>query len=446
MAAIELNSTSLISDANLRAYYRFNNGAITTDSSGNGYTLSATSVDGSASGKFGYGAEFTAQTDQLKILSDFGIAGTHDQTFNGWLYITTDISTNGYNMLYAQNTTSTPRYFQFYYRDISGTKTLKIDASGTILTVSQTLTPNTWYMLTAVRDNTNSKTQIYVNGSQVGSDGTLGTLDIYGNNLSYIFGDGNESLNPIGIMDDAAVFDRALSASEISNLYESTVIYSDPADARIYATDATWATARGATTGTLQAASTNPTGVGSTNEYLIRRFFMFFDSVVDGTVSEATFSFQVSADYLSEELTFHIIESSQANPIVADDFNNVVLTSFGSVTFSTAGVKTITLNAAGIAYINTNLGSTIKLCLTDGFDVNNSTPTSSGSWCTFYTGDETTQQKPKLTLTYSTGINTQINISDTFKSASAIKINVGDSWRAVTHAWVNIADTWRSIF
>jgi len=55
MASKEINTiTGIINSANLKAYYRFESGALTTDSSGEGHTLTAISDPAeSPSGKFG---------------------------------------------------------------------------------------------------------------------------------------------------------------------------------------------------------------------------------------------------------------------------------------------------------------------------------------------------------------------------------------------------------
>ena len=44
------------------------------------------------------------------------------------------------------------------------------------------------------------------------------------------------------------------------------------------------------------------------------------------------------------------------------------------------------------------------------------------------------------------GINTQINISDAWKEASEMKINIGDSWKDVTKVQQNIGDDWKDVF
>ena len=78
-----------------------------------------------------------------------------------------------------------------------------------------------WYHLVGVRDVTNSKLSIYVDGELAGSVGILGGGDRGTGNLE--IGRGKFGGNPVdylgGAVDSAKVFDRALSASEVSALH-----------------------------------------------------------------------------------------------------------------------------------------------------------------------------------------------------------------------------------
>jgi len=77
-----------------------------------------------------------------------------------------------------------------------------------------------WYHLVGVRDVTNSKLSIYVDGTLSGSVGILGGGDKGTGNLE--IGRGKFGGNPVdylnGTVDDAKVFDRALTADEVKTL------------------------------------------------------------------------------------------------------------------------------------------------------------------------------------------------------------------------------------
>jgi hypothetical protein len=79
---------------------------------------------------------------------------------------------------------------------------------------------NTWYHLVGVRDVSNSKLSIYVDGKLAGSVGILGGGDKGTGNFD--IGRGKFGGNPVdylnGLVDSAKIFDRALSASEVTAL------------------------------------------------------------------------------------------------------------------------------------------------------------------------------------------------------------------------------------
>ena len=87
--ATELNSTSLLNDANLQGYWRMENGAITTDASDNSYTLTnnntVTNVSG---GKFGYAGDFeVTNSENLSIASAScaNLKGVASRTISAWV-------------------------------------------------------------------------------------------------------------------------------------------------------------------------------------------------------------------------------------------------------------------------------------------------------------------------------------------------------------------------
>jgi len=79
-----------------------------------------------------------------------------------------------------------------------------------------------WYHLVGVRDVTNSKLSIYVDGALSGSVGILGGGDKGTGNLEV--GRGKYNGNPVdylnGAVDNAQVFDRALTAADVSALHD----------------------------------------------------------------------------------------------------------------------------------------------------------------------------------------------------------------------------------
>jgi len=93
--------------------------------------------------------------------------------------------------------------------------------SGTLVNGTTPLSENTWYNLTMVRDDSlpTQRLKIYLNGSlEITSDpawgGGVGDIFRFGNRT-----DNNPSLGLTGLLDEGAVWNRALSAAEVSSLY-----------------------------------------------------------------------------------------------------------------------------------------------------------------------------------------------------------------------------------
>src|SRR3990167_2629412 len=93
MAVVELQDTYFFFDANLVAYYRFNSGALTTDSKGSNTLTNVNTVGETASCKFGYAAD-TGESNSNKlftIATNLGINGNGDISISFWAKLRTEI-------------------------------------------------------------------------------------------------------------------------------------------------------------------------------------------------------------------------------------------------------------------------------------------------------------------------------------------------------------------
>jgi hypothetical protein len=228
MGSQEIASTALAGDANKRAYYKFDAGALTTDSSGNGYTLTNTNTVGEGTGKFGVCADFssTNSNKDLRIANDLGIAGGAI-SLSAWVKITTaPISTN-IACIIAQSDAGTDTEYYIRYYNNGGTLQVeffrtKRGVGNNIVTVNHTLSTTSFTHVALTYDATNIVG--YINGVNVGTiaasgNGTSGSSDCF--SLGEVLGFNTWYLS--GLIDDAAVFNRALTATEISNLYKTGV-------------------------------------------------------------------------------------------------------------------------------------------------------------------------------------------------------------------------------
>lgn len=229
MAAAELLKTVLKDNANLKAYYRFESGALTTDSSGQGKTLTNvnTAVDGT--GVYGGAVDLgsTNSTKYLYIANDLGITGGAC-TVSIWVKNNSDIGSGAWKF-WTQGDAGTFVDFQVAYEYNSGTRRLQFrrirrGTSTAEFAYNLTMGTSNWYHIVQTYDGTTVRG--YVNGAYVGSvassgNGASNTVD--GFNVGADGSDqsgGTLSAYCSSIFDDVAVFDTALSADQIKELYE----------------------------------------------------------------------------------------------------------------------------------------------------------------------------------------------------------------------------------
>jgi len=173
----------------------------------------------------------------------------------------------------------------------------------------------------------------------------------------------------------------------------------------IRANNAVWATARNATTGTLDKVTTENQRVFSlkSGNYYIQRGFMAF--ALTSIPASATIT-AVSLRLLEGSGTgidTYIDLGTQSDTLVADDYNNVTDTSYATYTgIGSPQLENLTFNAAGIAKVQELIGSTLKLCLRDEFDHTNSAvignENENALWKNITYATE--NQRPLLTVTY----------------------------------------------
>ena len=218
MAAIELYSTPLFSDANLVAYYRFSSGALTTDSKGSN-TLTNNNTVGSGTGAFGDAngsADFGASnTNKYFSRADaLGINLRSAYTITFWVKISTAPTSSTWSFFDMRSNVGGNDGIQnpFYFKpsglnvgfNLSPTNNAPYDLGTT-----------NWHMLTISHDGSGNMASYidatsFLTGTRVDGGGnsniTIGANIVPGNFLQ-------------GLVDDWAVFSRVLTPTEISDLY-----------------------------------------------------------------------------------------------------------------------------------------------------------------------------------------------------------------------------------
>lgn len=228
MGAIEINNSPLktSSASNLKAYYRMESGALTTDSSGNSVTLTNNNTVGEGTGTFGGAADFgTANTNKyLSSTNALGIDGGAI-SISFWVKLNTEISANRYYFVVQRALTAgeTKTSYWIWYNYNAGTRQLNWgrDKNGTaeqLVTVNATLGTSNWYHMALTYDGTTLRG--YLNGQSQGSVAASGSGGVTGTSGLFIGSLDGSSFFTNALIDDVSYFNRALTADEIKELYE----------------------------------------------------------------------------------------------------------------------------------------------------------------------------------------------------------------------------------
>lgn len=224
---------ALFADGNLEAYFKFNSGALTTDSSGDGETLTNNNTVGEGVGIWGVCADFgTANTN--KYFDRNSTAGIQRSfTMACWVNIRTAIASGKWNFMEQLNDTS-DNIMELQYDYNSGTKRIigqSYKVGGGDSSVASTYTVDLgvgiWHHLAFTADGTNQR--LYYNGNLVagptamaasGANSLDNRIVIGANRVSTGGGYGDPGPNRYAsaLIDDACYFSRALTAAEIALL------------------------------------------------------------------------------------------------------------------------------------------------------------------------------------------------------------------------------------
>lgn len=211
-------SGATIDLTSLMLYYKFNDNV--NDSSGNGDNLTMSGSAAYAAGKFSNALDFDGTNFGYLSNSSYTISGATDISWGAWVksddvvstrvVMTKYIATQGFGV---GNETS-----HFYFFCAPG-------AYVEINTGVNSASAGTWTHLAATRKSSNGEFLVYKDGVYVTS-GTTAT-GAFGNSTNNFMVSGQKISTTIqrkwdGLVDEAFVFHRVLSASEISTLYSST--------------------------------------------------------------------------------------------------------------------------------------------------------------------------------------------------------------------------------
>jgi hypothetical protein len=213
---------------NLVAYYKLDESSgDASDSSGNGYTLTNTNTVGYATALINNGADFgTANTNKvLTRASNLGITNGAC-SISIWVKLRTEIASGTYGFIQKSNATNHVAYIISYEYN-GGTRRLAFNrqrqnTSNNYVNYTTTLGTSNWNHLVLTYDGTTLTG--YLNGVSVGTPLNTSGDGASGGDNTVDIGHANEQFSTSYssmYADEVGIWSRALSASEVTSLYNS---------------------------------------------------------------------------------------------------------------------------------------------------------------------------------------------------------------------------------
>ena len=222
----EINSNYLLDDANLQGYWRLEDTNY-TDSSSNGYDLAGT-TRGAVAGKFENGVDFEKDSaDYISIAhaSCANLAMTGSRTFSLWAK-PESIGTGVATFLSKRGVSNSYRGYSL--RTDNNTKKVQFKIVGLTtneqVSSSYDIETGSWYHIVGVYDSANTKLKVWLNGVKTEVTASGSSIDSgvpFAIGSVYMgVGDTLDTASTFdGIIDDVAVWDRALTDAEVRTLY-----------------------------------------------------------------------------------------------------------------------------------------------------------------------------------------------------------------------------------
>lgn len=212
----EINSLPAIL-AKAVAYYRFESGALTTDSSGNGNTLTNINSVSEGTGKYGGGLDVDGSTKYMEMPSAVVGSGAHTICF---CIKPDNLASNAYVLTDYDSGSSTGLGII-----IDSSERIGVGVNGGTNTLQSPTLPTSEFSHVGIVIN-GSNSRLYINGKVV-AKGTLASMSNNGNKLRingrWTAPDSGTAISGTFELDDLAIFDEALTEAEIVSICDQTL-------------------------------------------------------------------------------------------------------------------------------------------------------------------------------------------------------------------------------
>jgi len=223
-------TVSSSSSSGLVGWWKFDDGSGTTaaDSSGNGNTMNLVNGVSWVAGKIGDAISANG-TNQYATAPAINLSGTSTVTVAFWANRTYSTTTESVMLESTTNYNNSTTGFGFFPDDTT-CKGIQATVHGDVgYSVNCYTQPSSgvWHHLAIIYDKTqagNNQTALYIDGvlqTPTSSPNTAQNTNSFGNNPLYLFSRSGSQFFNAGEMDDLRIYNRALSATEIQQLYQS---------------------------------------------------------------------------------------------------------------------------------------------------------------------------------------------------------------------------------
>jgi hypothetical protein len=265
VASISVTVSNTLSVPGPVAYWKFDEGAGATaaDSSGNGYTLSLVNGPTWTAGKLNGGLSFNG-LNEYGVVPGIDLSGTAAASVSVWLNRVWTPLTSGATVLleFSANFNSSTTGFTIFPDDQCGGMALGLQGNnGYNINCYNQPSSGAWHHLVFIYDksqNAAGEVSLYLDGVLQAPRSRLYGADnsnLFGANPLYLFSRGGNQLFASGTIDELRIYNRALSAAEVGQLYglgsNSAPVQPAGLMARVNATNATEWVANGSPTVTI---------------------------------------------------------------------------------------------------------------------------------------------------------------------------------------------------
>lgn len=243
-AKTQLSTTNYVNDPNCQGVWYMNADGATdeTDRSGNGNTLTVSTDDTipqSAtvpSGYSGYSRDFEYSDNDYMSRADASLVGLDINGENAKITLAAWVKLESVQASYTHmliSKTGSASTYQYYLGAVTdGSSNISFvgavspdgtspDATESVTTTLNTYTTGTWYHVAFVSNNTDLR--IYING-ELACTAVNYSNGIFNSTADFQLGTYSAAWGMLdGLLDEAIVLDRALSASEIKDLYTNGI-------------------------------------------------------------------------------------------------------------------------------------------------------------------------------------------------------------------------------